>query len=137
MGAWLKLGVIATVLVVSYVFTVMLSFLVDALASHLQLNASPPTPYATVAADLVAALTVTMVLVFFTLPAILAAFGHGGAWLKHVVSKVGKGLLAVFGVSLVAYYAAVDASAIRLAPNLASAAPPSSSSASVIEGAES
>jgi Helicase HerA, central domain len=120
MGAWLKLGTIAIVLAMSYVFTSMILVSASALVGYLGLTQRIQTPYFPLAGDLLWLVSVVTVSAFFTLPGVLAAFGHGGAWVKHVVARFGKGLLAAFGTSFLFYIGAAAASSIEIEASFAS-----------------
>jgi len=92
----------------------------EAVTVYLRLNPSAPTFYSVIAKDLLFGMSVTMVLAFLNVPMILAAFGHGGAWVKHVLARFGTTLLAAFGVSFLFYLGAAATSSVQLAPDTAS-----------------
>ncbi len=121
LGAWLKLGTILVVLALSYVFTSMIIGSASILSGRLNLVPKSPTSYSILAGDFLFLATVVTVSAFFTIPGTLAAFGHGGAWLKHVLARFGKGLLVFFGASFVLYVGAEAASTLQTVPVLASA----------------
>lgn len=120
MGAWLKLGAILTTLAVSYALNSLVLLAASTAVGILNLSKAASTTCATLAGDLLASMSAITVLSFFTIPAILAAFGHGGAWVKHVLARFGKGLLAAFGTSLLFYIGAAAASSVEIGASIAS-----------------
>jgi len=120
MGAWLKLGTIAIVLATSYVLFSMILVSASTLVGHLNLSQRSSTSYSGLASDILSVVSVATVSAFFTLPGILAAFGHGGAWVKHILARYGKGLLAAFGTSFLFYVGAAVASSVEIAPSFTS-----------------
>jgi len=70
------------------------------------------------------------VAVFFTIPALLAMSGHGGAWVKHVVLKVWKHVSLAL-LSVAALYVGVGAS-ISTVPGLLSPAVPPDAALAVV-----
>lgn len=121
MGAWLKLGTILVVLALSYTFTSMIIGSASVLSARLNLVPTSSTSYLILAGDLLFLAAAVTVLAFFTIPGTLAAFGHGGIWLKHVLARFGKDLLVFFGASFVLYVGAEAASTLQTVPLLASA----------------
>lgn len=124
MGAWLKLAALVLILALSYVLTSLVLFSVAFLAAYLRLYPTLSTSYTVVTGDLLDVLSAIMVLAFFTFPATLSMFGHGGAWVKHVLAKSVKGLSAAFGATVLLYLGAMAASTIQFAPNLTAVSEP-------------
>ncbi len=120
MGALLKLGVIPVVLALSYVFTSIIIGSASVLSARLSLAPTSSTSYSIFAGDFLFLATAVTVSAFFTIPGILAVFGHGGAWVKRVLARSGKGLLALLGVSFVLFVGAEAASMVQTAPVFAS-----------------
>ncbi len=55
-----------------------------------------------------------LVCVFFTVPALLLLVGHAGAWVRSVILRAGKAILAAFGLFAVAYTGAAAGLSVRL-----------------------
>ena len=85
-------------------------------------SSSSPNPYVVLFGDAVTILCVLSVSVFFTVPAVLAMYGHAGAWVRHVVVRSAKGLSVAFGASLLLYLGGSAASAVEVGVDAASTA---------------
>lgn len=102
MGLLLKLGLLVTIVVLSYlIFSITLSF--AELVPRLTGVAETKGPFVDVFAGLLSVVLIVCVAVFFTIPLCLSIVGHGGAWLKHVVAKCAKQLGGALGVAFALY----------------------------------
>src|SRR5438445_13148267 len=121
MGGLLKLVVFSAVLLVSYALISTMLGLVGLLVSLIGLNPAAEA-YSVLFGEALAISCIVSVSVFFTVPAILAMYGHASAWVKHVVVRSPKGLSVAFGASLLLYLGASAASAVEVGVDAASTA---------------
>src|SRR5438093_12688062 len=121
MGGLFKLIVFSAVLLVSYALVSTMLSSVGLLVSLIGLNPAAEA-YSVLFGEALAISCIVSVAVFFTVPAILAMYGHAGAWVKHVVVRSAKGLSVAFGASLLLYLGSSAASAVEVGVDIASTA---------------
>src|SRR5438128_860576 len=121
MGGLFKLIVFSAVLLVSYALVSTMLSWVGLLVRLIGLNPSAEA-YSVLFGEALAISCIVSVAVFFTVPAVLAMYGHAGAWVKHVVVRSAKGLSVAFGTSLLLYLGASAASAVQIGVDAASTA---------------
>src|SRR5438093_155597 len=121
MGGLLKLIVFSAVLLVSYALISTMLSLVGQLVSLIGLNPAAEA-YSVLFGEALAISCIVSVAVFFTVPAVLAMYGHAGTWVKHVVVRSAKGLSVAFCASLLLDLGASAASAVEVGVDVASTA---------------
>src|SRR5712692_331486 len=122
MGGLLKLIVFSAVLLVSYALVSIALNSVGLLVRLIGMNPAAPDAYSVLFGEALAISCVVSVSVFFTVPAVLAMYGHAGTWVKHVAVRSAKGLSVAFCASLLLYLGASAASAVEVGVDVTSTA---------------